>query len=103
MQSDSPGEVEPATPARGSPVRWSDPARERAFEHWFAPLAARHGLRRSSLRPASADASFRRYLRVDADRAGQTGSLIVMDAPPEWEDVRPFVAVARLIRQAGLV
>ena len=34
------------------------------------------------LEPASADASFRRYFRL---RTG-TGSLIVMDAPPEHED-----------------
>ncbi len=53
----------------------------------------------TSLRPASADASFRRYLRIDA--AGG-GSLIVMDAPPPQEDVRPFVHVAALIEAAGL-
>ena len=35
-----------------------------------------------SLRPASADASFRRYFRVDT-QSGQ--SLIVMDAPPPQE------------------
>lgn len=47
---------------------------------------------------ASADASFRRYFRVrDAER-----SLIVMDAPPEHEDCRPFVHVARVLRAAGV-
>lgn len=50
------------------------------------------------LEPASADASFRRYFRVRA--AGR--SLIVMDAPPEHEDCRPFVRVARLLAQAGV-
>jgi len=50
------------------------------------------------LEPASADASFRRYFRVRA--AGL--SLIVMDAPPEHEDCRPFVRVARLLAQAGV-
>jgi N-acetylmuramate 1-kinase len=53
----------------------------------------------ASLRPASSDASFRRYFR--ADRAGG-GSVIVMDAPPPHEDVRPFVHVAGLIAAAGL-
>jgi aminoglycoside/choline kinase family phosphotransferase len=51
------------------------------------------------LRPASSDASFRRYFR--ADREGG-GSVIVMDAPPPQEDVRPFVHVAGLISAAGL-
>jgi N-acetylmuramate 1-kinase len=48
--------------------------------------------------PASADASFRRYFRVRA--AGR--SLIVMDAPPEHEDCRPFVRVARMLAEAGV-
>lgn len=80
-------------------VAWADPQRRAAFERWLAPLVARHGLAPDSLRPASADASFRRYLRLDA--AGP-GSLIVMDAPPPQEDVRPFVHVAGLIERAGL-
>jgi aminoglycoside/choline kinase family phosphotransferase len=81
------------------PVPWSDPERRMAFDRWLAPLAAEHGLNTGSLRPASADASFRRYLRIDA--AGGR-NLIVMDAPPPQEDVRPFVHVAALIRSAGL-
>lgn len=52
-----------------------------------------------SLAPASADASFRRYFRVTfAD--GQTR--IVMDAPPEQEDCRPFLQVGRLFAAAGV-
>ena len=50
------------------------------------------------LEVVSGDASFRRYLRVQA----RHGSLIVMDAPPPLEDVRPFVHIARLIAAAGL-
>ncbi len=50
-----------------------------------------------ALAPASADASFRRYFR--ATTAG--GSFIVMDAPPEHEDCRPYIHVARLFRAAG--
>lgn len=53
----------------------------------------------ASLRPASADASFRRYFRVDTPD-GQ--SLIVMDAPPPQEDVRPFVKVAELFSATGV-
>jgi aminoglycoside/choline kinase family phosphotransferase len=80
-------------------VTWPDPARAAAFAAWIAPLVPRHGLRLATLRPASADASFRRYLRVDTDAGA---SLIVMDAPPPLEDVRPFLHVAALIGRAGL-
>ena len=52
-----------------------------------------------SVAPASADASFRRYFRVTFDD-GLTR--IVMDAPPEHEDCRPFVHVAGLLREAGV-
>jgi aminoglycoside/choline kinase family phosphotransferase len=51
----------------------------------------------TDLAVASADASFRRYFRVST--AG--GSFIVMDAPPEHEDCRPYVHIARLFRAAG--
>jgi hypothetical protein len=50
-----------------------------------------------SLEPASADASFRRYFRATT----ASGSRVVMDAPPEHEDCRPYVHVARLFREAG--
>jgi len=51
-----------------------------------------------SLAPASADASFRRYFRVALPDA----TFIVMDAPPEQEDCRPFIHVAGLMAAAGL-
>ena len=51
-----------------------------------------------TLAPASADASFRRYFRATfADR-----SLIVMDAPPQHEDCRPFLHIAQLFEAAGV-
>ena len=49
-----------------------------------------------ALAPASADASFRRYFRVQTERE----SLIVMDAPPAHEDCRAFVRVAQLMAGA---
>jgi N-acetylmuramate 1-kinase len=56
------------------------------------------GLRPQQLEPASSDASFRRYFRVvSADR-----TLIVMDAPPDRENVKPFIHVAGLLRDAGI-
>ena len=49
-------------------------------------------------RPLAGDASFRRYDRVH--RAGRTA--VLMDAPPPLNDVRPFLAVDRLLRELGL-
>lgn len=45
----------------------------------------------SKLVPASADASFRRYFRL----VSEGKSFIVMDAPPDREDSRPFVDIAK--------
>ena len=87
-----------ATPVAPT-VAWPDAARQAAFEGWLAPLVAQHQLLPATLRPASADASFRRYLRIDS-AAG--ASLIVMDAPPDKEDCRPFVHVQSLMVAAGL-
>ena len=80
-------------------VTWADPARQAQFAPWLQAMAAEHGLLAESLRPASADASFRRYLRVDDS---QGGSRIVMDAPPDKENSAPFVSVQALLAQAGL-
>ena len=80
-------------------VAWADPQREAAFHAWLVPLAAQHGLLPATLRPASADASFRRYLRLDS---AEGGSAIVMDAPPDKENSEPFVRIAGLMREAGL-
>ena len=91
----------PASPAGAhAAVTWADPARQAAFDAWLAPLAAAHGLLPASLRPASSDASFRRYLRLDTAAPGR--SCVVMDAPPDKEDCRPFVQVQALMQQAGL-
>ena len=52
-----------------------------------------------ALAPASADASFRRYFRATLPDGS---TRIVMDAPPEHEDCRPFLKVAALLRDAGV-
>jgi len=62
---------------------------------WLAEVLPGRDL---ALSPASADASFRRYFRASAEGT----SWIVMDAPPEHEDCRPFVHVAGLLADAGL-
>ena len=52
-----------------------------------------------TLAPASADASFRRYFR--ATFADGQAARIVMDAPPQHEDCRPFLHIAKLFEDAG--
>jgi N-acetylmuramate 1-kinase len=42
--------------------------------------------------PASSDASFRRYFRVWSG----SDTYVVMDAPPQQEDVRPYLKVSTL-------
>lgn len=56
------------------------------------------GFAGSRIEPASADASFRRYFRVTRGE----DSYIVMDAPPEKEDLGRFVTVARILLGMGL-
>ena len=79
-------------------MEWTDPVRETLFNRWLDRIGHEHGLRPDSLRPASADASFRRYLRIDMAQ----GSRIIMDAPPDKENCEPFVKVAALMAAAGL-
>jgi aminoglycoside/choline kinase family phosphotransferase len=73
------------TPPSAAPS-WADPARQQAFERWLDTQAGVHGLRPDSLRIASADASFRRYLRIGA---ADGGTRIIMDAPPAHENCAP--------------
>ena len=75
---------------------WPDAQRAADFNAWLSALASAHGLNVNSVRSASADASFRRYFRIDSSQ----GSRIIMDAPPDQEDCRPFVKVAQLMAQA---
>ena len=56
--------------------------------------------RNIELSVASADASFRRYFRVNATE--NTPSLIAMDAPPEHEDCRPWLTIAKLFAASGV-
>ncbi|QCB47717.1 phosphotransferase [Hydrogenophaga sp. PAMC20947] len=81
-------------------VTWTEPLREAAFGGWLSALSGPQGLVINSLRPASADASFRRYLRIDTHTGG---TRIIMDAPPEKENCKPFVQVAQLMKTAGLL
>jgi hypothetical protein len=52
----------------------------------------------SDFHAIAGDASLRRYFRLQAN----SDSLILMDAPPPGEDVRPFIDIARRLRSADL-
>ncbi len=71
------------------------PERLEALKYW---LETELSFREYTITPASADASFRRYFRVTHEGA----SFIVMDAPPDREDTRPFITVSKLFADAGL-
>jgi aminoglycoside/choline kinase family phosphotransferase len=58
---------------------------------------AAHGWGGAEVVPLAGDASFRRYFRaLDAGR-----SAVLMDSPPELEDQRPFVELARWLNDRG--
>lgn len=82
------------TPAvTGSAGEISIDSRQQALQQWLLQV----GVTNSGV-PASSDASFRRYFRFAlGDR-----SVIAMDAPPDTEDCRPFIEVAKLLREAGV-
>ena len=71
------------------------------INHWLESLKDQWGLELNSLRPASSDASFRRYFRINSSQP-KYPSLIVMDAPPDKEALSPFILVAELLKNAGL-
>ncbi|MBC7917601.1 MAG: phosphotransferase [Rhodoferax sp.] len=81
-----------------SPVTWAHPERKVEFDAWLQTVAPPHGLDAASLRMASADASFRRYLRIDS----QAGTRIIMDAPPDKGSCTSFVGIAKLMTDIGL-
>ena len=73
--------------------------RQNERHEWLGSIAERYNLDLSTEKPASADAGFRSYFRV-ADHDGKT--YIVMDAPTDHEDVRPFIRVTSLFEKAKL-
>ena len=104
FQNDMPSHpsAEASIPAKPQPLHWADTQREHAFVAWLQSVQERFGLQIDSVRLASADASFRRYVRLDSTHRSYGPTLIVMDAPPDKEDSAPFVKVAALLHQAGI-
>lgn len=69
--------------------------RETRMRSWLAHVLNDQTLH---ITVASSDASFRRYFRVTKNQQ----SFIVMDAPPELEDSKPFIRVRDLLQKAGV-
>ncbi|MCQ9328927.1 aminoglycoside phosphotransferase family protein [Pelistega suis] len=68
------------------------------LKNWLHSLQNNYQLKLDTLRPASSDASFRRYFRIDT----HDGTLIIMDAPPAHEDCKPFIDIAQRLSAVGL-
>ena len=75
-------------------------SRFEAAQAWLSSLDQGLELRMETMAPASADASFRRYFRIE----GAAGTYIVMDAPPpvESKSVDAFLKIDALMQQAGM-
>jgi aminoglycoside/choline kinase family phosphotransferase len=59
---------------------------------------SRAGQAGAILLPLPVDASFRRYFRL----AGSNPPMLLMDAPPPREDIKPFIRIARHLAGLGL-
>jgi N-acetylmuramate 1-kinase len=79
-----------------SPTDHTD--RLQSLTHWLGTLDPALELNLSTMQPASSDASFRRYFRLES--ANKT--LIVMDAPPPHEDCRPFIDISKRLAKVDL-
>lgn len=69
--------------------------REIQIAEWLNNILKNHEY---TIKPASSDASFRRYYRIMSNNQ----SYILMDAPPEKENSKPFVDIADTLLHAGL-
>ena len=56
-----------------------------------------HGWGGAAVRPLAGDASFRRYFRVHLGPS----TAVLMDAPPDKEDSRPFLAIGKHLHDLG--
>lgn len=69
--------------------------RNMKIKEWIAAACKQNVI---SIDPMAHDASCRRYYRV----VTEAGSFVAMDAPPPQETTRPFIAIARALREMGL-
>ncbi len=73
--------------------------RKQIIHNWIESL---YPTEKFSLEPASSDASFRRYFRLFINHTGLADGLIVMDAPPESEEITIFCRLARRFLKLGI-
>ncbi|RDH86779.1 MAG: aminoglycoside phosphotransferase [endosymbiont of Escarpia spicata] len=71
------------------------PQRIEQLKNWLSSLPE---IESYTFEPASGDASFRRYFRIETGDK----SYIAMDAPPEKEDTKPFIRMAEVLESIGL-
>ena len=102
MPLQDPASFNPAKTSIEQVPLWQDPQRQSQFQAWLENISSRFFLESASVRLASADASFRRYLRVNTTQGAAGPTLIIMDAPPDKENSKPFVKVAALLEEAGI-
>ncbi len=76
-------------------------ARLNTLLDWLKALQPSWQLDLDTLLPASADASFRRYFRIESKNP-DFGTFIIMDAPPQHEPLDTFIQVDLLLSEAGL-
>ncbi|OGT36971.1 MAG: hypothetical protein A3F11_09355 [Gammaproteobacteria bacterium RIFCSPHIGHO2_12_FULL_37_14] len=69
--------------------------RQNALEIWLRTVC---GQQFDHLQAMQGDASFRRYFRLQA----ANNTYVVMDAKPPKEDCRPYIAIAKCLRNMGL-
>jgi hypothetical protein len=68
------------------------PSREDLMLNWLKNVMSEQPF---TITPASSDASFRRYFRV----ASGNKTWVVMDAPPDKEEIKPFINIARFLKK----
>lgn len=73
------------------------------MQDWLANLPLLAGKVVSMPEPASSDASFRRYFRIQVTGGEVAESFIIMDAPVEHEDCRPFIQISGQLSAMGLL
>jgi aminoglycoside/choline kinase family phosphotransferase len=85
----------PSQPSETATSNGASDVRLQLLEQWLVEL---FGDERFTVTVASADASFRRYFRVHRGN----DALIAMDAPPDKEDMEPYVRIARMLGDVGV-
>ncbi len=76
-------------------------SRLNTLHNWLKGLQPSWQLDLDTLAPASADASFRRYFRIETKNPNFR-TLIIMDAPPQHEPLDAFIHVDLLLSEATL-